>query len=119
MYYGGLPSLQEESSLALRNLEKLVQNLSLSSFAPTRVLAGAQMVQPANGRAFLLDCPGYPDRVDYAERQQAHLEIFGLVVSNIPRSHLLAVTARTIPGVRVTGFMHNGLRQPDGELGGP
>ncbi|MBI3921587.1 MAG: hypothetical protein HY318_09240 [Armatimonadetes bacterium] len=93
-----------------------VHNLSISSFAPTNVLAGAQMVQRANGRAFLIDCPGYPDRVDYAERKQACFDIFGLVLSNIPSTHFLAVTPGTTPDVRVVGFTHNGVRQADGAL---
>jgi Pectate lyase superfamily protein len=88
-------------------------NLSLSSFAPTRVVATGKMVEQANGRAFLVDCPGYPDKVDYASRAQANIEVFGLVVSNIPETHLLAATAGTTASVRVRGFVHNGVPKED------
>ena len=93
-----------------------ISNLSLSSFAPTRVVATARMVHETGGRAFLVDCPPGQPLVDYAHRDGAHLEIFGLVVSNIPESHLLAASAGTTPGVRVRGFVHNGVARPDGEL---
>lgn len=93
-----------------------VSNLSLSSFAPTRVVATGEMVQQANGRAFLVDCPSGKDRIDYADRSAAHIEIFGLVVSNIPATHLLAAAPGTTPSVRVRGFVHNGVAQEDGVL---
>ncbi|UCH35116.1 MAG: hypothetical protein JSV65_01820 [Armatimonadota bacterium] len=93
-----------------------IANLALSSFAPTRVAATARMVHDANGRAFLWDCPRGKPPVDYADRDQAHIEIFGLVVSNIPETHLLAAAAGTRPNVRVRGFVHNGVAKPDGEL---
>jgi len=91
-------------------------NLSLSSFAPTNVVATGRMVQQANGRAFLVDCPGGLGRQDYAERDAAHIEVFGLVISNIPETHLVAKTAGTTPSIRVRGFVHNGVAKEDGEL---
>ena len=90
-----------------------ISNLSLSSFAPTRVVATGQMVQQANGRAFLIDCPAGKERVDYAHRDSAHVEVFGLVVSNIPEDHLLAATEGTNSPVRVRGFVHNGVAKED------
>lgn len=93
-----------------------IHNLSLSSFAPTGVLAGATMVHQAGGRAFLLDCPGLDERRDYADRRQAHLEIFGLVISNIAREHWVAATPGTRARVVARGFVHNGVAVPDGAL---
>lgn len=93
-----------------------MQNLSLSSFAPTGVLAGAQMVHQANGRAFLLDCPGMDEPRDYAVRRQMHCELFGLVISNIPATHLVGATPGTRGRIAVRGFVHNGVAQPDGML---
>jgi hypothetical protein len=71
------------------------------------------MVHQANGRAFLVDCPSGKGPVDYADRSAAHIEVFGLVVSNIPATHLLATTPRTTSPVRVRGFVHNGVAQED------
>ncbi|MCE5217148.1 glycoside hydrolase family 55 protein [bacterium] len=93
-----------------------ISNLSLSSFAPSRVVSTARMVEPGNGRAFLLDCPTGQPKVNYATRDEAHLEIFGLVISNIPDTHLVARTAGTTTRVRVRGFVHNGLAREDGTL---
>ncbi|MBM3477239.1 MAG: hypothetical protein FJX75_28565 [Armatimonadetes bacterium] len=90
-----------------------VQNLSLSSFAPLNVAANGRMVQQDNGRAFLLDCPGIPERRDYADRAQAHLEIFGLTISNIPQTHFLARTPGTTSTVRAHGVTHNGIALGD------
>ena len=90
-----------------------ISNLSLSSFAPTRVVATGEMVHQANGRAFLVDCPSGKGPVDYADRSAAHIEVFGLVVSNIPATHLLATTPGTTSPVRVRGFVHNGVAQED------
>ncbi len=92
-----------------------IANLSLSSFAPRNVVATGRMVGEANGRAFLLDCPG-ADRVDFANRETACIEIFGLVISNIPETHLLAVAPGTEPSIRVRGFVHNGAPREDGAL---
>jgi len=99
-----------------------VANLSLSSFAPLRVAANGRMVQQDNGRAFLLDCPGIPEPQDYADRTQAQIEIFGLTISNIPQTHLIARTAGTTSVVRAHGVTHNGvalgdLVLPEGEGG--
>jgi len=92
-----------------------ISNLALSSFAPRNVVATGRMVHEANGRAFLVDCPGQPP-VDYADRSRANLEVCGLVVSNIPRSHLYAATTGTKSAVRVRGFVHNGVPQRDQAL---
>lgn len=94
-----------------------VCNLSLSSFAPLNVAANGAMVQQANGRAFLIDCPGIPEPKDYADRSRANLEIYNLAISNIPESHLLSVTAGTQPCVRVRGLTLNGVAREDGTLG--
>lgn len=93
-----------------------ISNLSLSSFAPLNVVATGRMVQEANGRAFLLDCPGGREKVDYANRDVASIEVFGLVISNIPETHFLAKTPGTVPSVRVRGFVHNGTPREDGAL---
>lgn len=93
-----------------------ISNLSLSSFAPTNVVATGRMVAEANGRAFLVDCPGGRGPVDFAARDAAHVEIFGLVASNVPDTHLLACTAGTTPSIRVRGFVHNGTAEDDGPL---
>jgi hypothetical protein len=90
-----------------------ISNLSLSSFAPTRVIATGQMVHQANGRAFLIDCPAGNQRVDYAERSEAHVEVFGCTISNIPETHLIATTEGTTASVRIRGFTHNGLAKDD------
>jgi hypothetical protein len=94
-----------------------IANLSLSSFGPTSVVATGQMVQQANGRAFLIDCPTGQPRIDYADRGAANIEIFGLVISNIPADHLFAATPGTKSSVRVRGFVHNGVAQGDLNLG--
>lgn len=93
-----------------------VSNLSLSSFAPRSTHAAAQMVHQANGRAFLLDCPGIPEKQHYADRREAHLTIHDLVVSNILDSHMVGRTAGTASQVWVSGFTHNGVRRRDGLL---
>jgi len=93
-----------------------IANLSLSSFAPMRVAANGKMVQQANGRAFLIDCPGIPARKDYARRDRAHIHISGLVVSNIPQTHFIASTEGTNASVQVRGFTHNGVASNDGPL---
>jgi len=93
-----------------------ISNLSLSSFAPMQVAANGAMVQQANGRAFLVDCPGIGEPKDYAHREQAHIDISGLVVSNIPETHFVAATAGTTPSIRVRGFSHNGRVRDDGWL---
>jgi hypothetical protein len=90
-----------------------VANLAVSSFAPTRVLAGAQMVQQSNGRVFLLACPGDDRPLDYADRRRAHLEINGLVLSNVPANQVLGQTPDNRAELRVTGFIHNGVRNAD------
>jgi len=90
-----------------------VSNLSLSSFAPLNVAANGRMVQQDNGRAFLLDCPGIAERQDYADRMQAHLEIFGLTISNIPQTHFIARTPGTTSTVRAHGVTHNGVALED------
>ncbi|MGQ9730619.1 MAG: hypothetical protein ACUVX8_05025 [Candidatus Zipacnadales bacterium] len=90
-----------------------VANLSLSSFAPLQVAANGQMIQQANGRAFLVDCPGMPERQDYAHREQAHLDITSLVISNIPETHFLAASPGTRPSIRIRGFIHNGVPRFD------
>lgn len=95
-----------------------INNLSLSSFSPLRVVATGKMVHEANGRAFLLDCPPMKEPKDYAQRQDAHVEIFGLVVSNIPDSHLYAVAEGTRSSVRMRGFVHNGVNREDCEFSG-
>jgi len=96
-----------------------VQNLSLSSFAPTNVVATAAMAEQANGRAFLVDAPPGQPQVDYAVRDRANVDIHGLVLTNIPPSHWYAATPGTLPSVMVRGFYHNGVPQPDGLLGVP
>jgi len=93
-----------------------INNLALSSFAPLRVAANAKMVHQDNGRAFLIDCPGIPEMRDYADRTAATLEVFGLVVSNIPETHMLGLTDGSESPVRVHGFTHNGVRRDDGVL---
>ncbi len=90
-----------------------ITNLSLSSFGPTNVVATGQMVQQANGRAFLMDCPTGLPRIDYAERDAARLEIAGLLITNIPADHFFAATPNTKSSVRVRGFVHNGVAQGD------
>jgi hypothetical protein len=90
-----------------------VANLAVSSFAPTRVLAGAQMVQQSNGRVFLLACPGDDQPMDYADRTRAHLEVNGLVLSNVPSTHLLGQTPGNRAEVHAKGFVHNGVRLAD------
>jgi len=92
-----------------------VANLSLSSFAPMNVVATGRMVAEANGRAFLVDCPP-AEKVDFAVRNTAQVEVFGLVVSNIPETHLVAAEAGTTPAIRVRGFVHNGVPKEDGPL---
>ncbi|MCX7597508.1 MAG: hypothetical protein N2512_01380, partial [Armatimonadetes bacterium] len=86
-----------------------VSNLSLSSFAPANVAANAAMVQQAGGRALLIDCPPMAERKDYAERQAANVEIFGLVVSNIPETHMIALTQGSQAAIRIIGYTHNGM----------
>jgi hypothetical protein len=93
-----------------------VSNLSLSSFAPLNVAANAAMVQQANGRAFLVDCPPMAERKDYAERREAHLEVFGLAVSNIPESHMIGLAEGSRAAVRVRGYTHNGEAREDTTL---
>ena len=90
-----------------------VANLAVSSFAPTRVLQGAQMVQQSNGRVFLLACPGDDRKVDFADRSRAHLEINGLVLSNVPATHLIGQTPDNRAELRATGVIHNGTRVAD------
>jgi len=90
-----------------------VTSLAVSSFAPTRVLAGAQMLQQSNGRVFLLACPGDDRPVDYADRTRAHLEVSGLVLSNVPASHLVGQATGNRAALRVTGIIHNGTRVAD------
>ncbi|MFQ6098534.1 MAG: hypothetical protein ACE5O2_12480, partial [Armatimonadota bacterium] len=94
-----------------------ITNLSLSSFAPKRVVATAQMVHRADGRAFLIDCPPGNKPRDHARRDEAHVEVFGLVVSNIPEANLFAATAGTTSSVRIRGFVHNGVEKGDCTLG--
>lgn len=96
-----------------------VSNLALSSFAPRNVVATGQMVQQANGRAFLMDCPAGLPPQDFADRTSAHIEISGLVVSNIPDAQLFAASEGTVSTVRYRGFVHNGVAREDGELGQP
>lgn len=91
-------------------------NVSLSSFAPTNVVATGSMIEQSGGRAFLVDCPAGQGSVDYAQRDQAHITVFGLVVSNIPETHLVGLTEGTRPDIRVCGFVHNGVARPDGPL---
>lgn len=93
-----------------------VANLALSSFAPLRVATNGAMVQQANGRAFLIDCPGIPQRKDYADRQQAHIDVSGLAVSNIPRGHMVGLTEGSRSGVRARGYTHNGIAMEDATL---
>ncbi len=78
-------------------------NLSLSSFAPTNVVASGRMVQQANGRAFLFDSPG----------KCSSVVINGLVMSNIPADRLFAATADTKMWLRVIGWTRDGEPQPD------
>ncbi len=93
-----------------------IANLSLSSFAPRNVVATGRMVHEANGRAFLVGCPGGREPVDFAARDAARVEVFGLVVSNIPDTHLTAATPGSPLSIRVRGFMHNGTPEEDGLL---
>ena len=90
-----------------------ISNLSLSSFAPTRVAANAAMVQQAGGRAFIIDCPPMAEPKDYAQREAANVEIFGLTVSNIPESHLIALAEASRAAVRIRGYTHNGTAKDD------
>ena len=90
-----------------------VQNLSISSFRPSRVVATAGMVHESEGRAFLLDCPSGLAPKDYAQREEAHLEIMGGVISNIPKTHFFAATEKTLSQVRIRGLVHNGVRVGD------
>ena len=60
--------------------------------------------------------PGISERRDYAERQKAHLEIFGLAVSNIPDTHMVGLTTGSESGVRVHGYTHNGVARQDRTL---
>lgn len=90
-----------------------ISNLSLSSFAPAHVAANAAMVQQADGRAFLIDCPPMAERKDYAERQSANVEILGLVVSNIPETHMIALAQGSRATVRIRGYTHNGTARGD------
>ncbi len=93
-----------------------IHNLALSSFAPLRVVATGAMVHQAGGRAFIVDCPhGQPPR-DYAIRDRALLDIHGLLITNIDDAHLLAASPATLPSVRATGFVHNGVLRDDGLL---
>lgn len=78
-------------------------NLSISSFAPRNVVASGAMVQQANGRAFLADTP---DRL-------ACVIVNGLVMSNIPASHLFARTEGARVYVRLIGWTRDGEPQPD------
>jgi hypothetical protein len=91
-----------------------VSNLSISSFAPTRVAANAAMVHQAGGRAFIIDCPSGMPAKDYASRDRAHIDIHGLVVSNIDEAHLLATPPGTVASISVEGFVHNGVARDDG-----
>jgi len=93
-----------------------IQNLSISSFRPERVVASAAMVHEAGGRAFLLDCPSGLPKKDYAQRDEAHLEIMGCVASNIPETHLFGATEGTRSQVRIKGFVHNGVSRGDTTL---
>lgn len=94
-----------------------VANLAVSSFAPLNVVANGAMVHQAGGRAFIVDCPqGMPPR-DYAARDRALIDVHGLVVSNIDEAHLLAASPGTLPTVRATGFVHNGMPRDDGFVG--
>lgn len=86
-----------------------IGNLLLSSFAPTRVCQGAQMVGQANGRAFLLTCPGLDEPRDYADRRATHVMIGNLSVTNIDTAHLLGTGPGNRATVHATTFVHNGV----------
>lgn len=83
-----------------------VANLSLSSFAPRNVVASGKMVQEADGRAFLVDSP----------QRTTSLIVNGLVLSNIPSTHLLAATPGSKAHVRLLGWTRDGEPQADATL---
>ncbi|HSV73046.1 MAG TPA: glycosyl hydrolase family 28-related protein [Chthonomonadales bacterium] len=78
-------------------------NLSISSFAPTNVVASGRMVAQADGRAFLFDSP---DRT-------TTVTVFGLTMSNTPASNLLAATPARKWRLLLRGWTRDGEPQPD------
>ncbi len=78
-------------------------NLSISSFAPKNVVADGAMVQQANGRAFLVDSPN----------KLSNVVVNGLVMSNVPATHLFARTPGSKAYVRLMGWTRDGEPQED------
>lgn len=78
-------------------------NLSVSSFAPLRVVASGQMVQAANGRVFLIDSPV----------RTASMIVNGLTLSNVPAQNLLATAPGAKAHVRLIGWTLDGEPQAD------
>jgi len=98
-----------------------ITNLCLSSFNPSRVITTGAMVAQADGRAFLVDCPvsaaAEVESTHNRPTDTANIDIAGLVVSNIPESHLFGATAGTAPSVDVRGLVMDGRRRSDCRLG--
>lgn len=80
-----------------------VTNLSISSFAPKYVVASGRMVHEANGRVILADSP----------ERTASLILVGLVMSNVPQTHLFAAAQGAKTHVRIVGWTRDGEPQPD------
>lgn len=80
-----------------------VANLSVSSFAPKNVVAAGRMVQEADGRVFLVDSPA----------RTAAILLNGLVLSNVPATHLLAATPGSRAHIRLSGWTRDGEPQAD------
>jgi len=67
------------------------------------VVASGRMVQEANGRVILADSP----------ERTASLILVGLVMSNVPQTHLFAAAQGAKTHVRIVGWTRDGEPQPD------
>lgn len=86
-----------------------VTNLSISSFAPRNVVSTGLMTREANGRAFLFDSPG----------RTASVIVNGLVMSNVPPTHLWSSAVGAKMHLRLIGWTRDGDPQPDSTIAMP